>query len=161
MFSRTRILAVTALCAATLLTGCSGSDGSDGGDDNAEKTPTAGSSVSVRPDEDAPCQSKVTITGPVEVSWERGADVVTSGDSSTYSTADGESNVLVQSGTKKQPGVVTVALSGDILASKPGAKGIDADPEGSGAEVDTDVAGKVKKKQVTLHVTATFDCEKS
>lgn len=161
MFSRPRILFVSALCAAALLTGCSsdGSDGSDGSDNKAEDTPTAQSSVSVRPDEDAPCQSEVTLTGPVEASWERGADVATSGGASTYSTADGESNVLVQSGTKKQSGVVTVAVSGNVLSSKPGAEGIDADPKGSGAEVDTNVTGKIKNKKVTLRVVATFDCE--
>ncbi|GAA4380232.1 hypothetical protein [Nocardioides caricicola] len=154
MFSTRRTLAVTALCAATLLTGCSGSDGSDGGDAG-----DSSASASETPAYEAPCTATVEITGKAEKSWEGGADLTEGGGGVTYSTADGDANVLVSSGVKKQPGSVTVAVAGDIFQSKPNAKGINADPDGSGAEVDTDVTGTIKNKPVTLQVVATFTCE--
>lgn len=152
MFSTRRILAVTALCAMTLLTGCSGDD--EGGDDaDNSASPSATESVY-----EAPCEATVEITGKVEKSWEGGADLTEGGDIMTYSTADGDANVLVNSSAKKQPSTVTVAVAGDIFQSKPKAKGIEADPEGSGAEVDTKVTGEIKGKPVTLDVVATFTC---
>lgn len=144
---------MTALCAVTLLTGCSGDD--DGDDD--VKTDASGSpSASTY---EAPCTATVEITGDVEASWEGGADLTEGGGGVTYSTANDDANVLVNSAVKKQqPAGLTVAIAGDIFQAKPGAKGIDADPKGSGAEVDTKVTGKIKKKPATLNVVATFEC---
>jgi hypothetical protein len=158
MFSTRRTLAVTALCAVTLLTGCSGDD--DGDDsanpgDSASGSPSASQSLP-----GAPCEATVEVTGKVEASWTGVANVVTSGGQATYTAADGEANLVVGSGTKKQPSAPIFALSGDVFYGKPGAKGVEADPKGGGAEVDTDVTGKVggKGKPVTLHVVASFDC---
>lgn len=156
MFSTRRTLAVTALCAATLLTGCSGSDGSDGGDAG-----DSSASASESPAYEAPCTATVEITGKAAASWEGGADVTTGGNGATYSTADGETNVLAQSGAKKQFGTVTVAVSGDVFTSAPDAKGVQVDRKGGGAEIDADVTGKIGNKPATLHVVASFACDGS
>ena len=150
---------MTALCAGALLSGCSGDDDSSDGSSNPSDSASASASASESPEPPGEaCEATVDVTGKVEDSWTGDARVVVNGKQALYSAVDGEKNLLVQSGTKKQPAVVTVAISGDVFVGKPGAKGVEADPKGGAADIDTDVTGQVKKEPVTLRVVATFDC---
>ncbi|WP_134765011.1 hypothetical protein [Nocardioides sp. 1609] len=172
---RPAVLAALALVLAALAA-CGGSEEPDDADDADEPAPAAASSDDppVEPAEPGtgsdeppfpllegePCRAEVTLTGAVEASWESEGAVALGGKvaPTTYESADGRRVVTVYAaGSGFEEASVVLADGAERFGTLGGAAGLDVDPGGAGADVDTDVVTLVDDTE-TVHVTASFSC---
>lgn len=149
---------MTALLAATALSGCSGSDDSDKSPADAKSgKPTASKSSAPLGDVEKPCKATIQAD-PVTGEW-KDAQVRLSEDHAVYTATAGDTRLAVYSAYGDSTASVNLYVKNGQYSTPVGSDdGLDVDGKGRSATVDADLDDV--KGGDSVHVSATFTCGK-
>ncbi|MDT9591971.1 hypothetical protein RDV89_02765 [Nocardioides zeae] len=155
-----------------------GSEGSDGSGDGSDEGAAGGSDGGTGPDEGVEgeastgeplpelegeeCDAEVEITGALEASWSGDAVTASGGASGAPAlyqavSEDGVSVTVNAGGPGFDAAVLVADAGGMTYGSTPGADGVDASADGTGATVDTELLAPELPGEAA-RVVATFSC---
>jgi len=141
--------ALSTLPLLLVLAACSG----DG--DEADQDPTQ--PITGGEETSQTCEATVKIRGDAKASWnDDGLSILQDGTQAFYSTSDGKNALSVFPALDGQPAAAVFTRKGDSYTTQ-SAEGVDADPDGSGAQVDAPATGVKAGSEV--RIKASINCD--
>jgi hypothetical protein len=104
------------------------------------------------------CEAKVKVTGDVKTKWKaEGLTILQDGSQAFYKTTDKKFALSVFPAREDTPAVAVFTVKDDSYTTQDDSGTVEADPEGSGAEVKATATGVQPGSSVKVKATITCD----